>query len=524
MILLLATLAYAEDLYVSSNIKGAEILLNGVDTGFRTPATLHGVPAGAAEVAVELGCSRGTSTVVVEAGLVTRVSVAATQQLGTLTLSPEPIQAKLILDGAPFPGRAGSPLAVECGSHTVRAELYGFVPAVLTVDVGVSQDLTIPITLSPLGYAVLDLSVHPREATLFVDNVPVGADAVTLPSVFAGGHAVSAELDGYQSVKTQIVMAEGESQAWHFELVRAKKKNKVSTAVQLRGSGGGTTTVGRAAVAPKAAPDEDAGEREVEAVAPPVVATKTAEPKPAPAATTQTATVPAATTRTAAVAPAEPKPAKVVEQPKVATTVEPPKKKDSGGDYYSRLRTEPDPADVVAEALSEEANTEADLDTPEEPAPKKSSAKADKASGKAEKPASTKKDEPKSSKREEPPTDDDHTKHGKTGRTIAGTSIMVLGAGAGGAGVYFYDRTQVAYDAYNAKLTAAKEQEDPALREQANTFYDHTLVPRRNLMYASAGTSVVCLATGLTLVLVDDRLPILAPIPGGAMVRWHLSF
>ena len=549
MILLLATFAHAEDLYVSSNVKGASILLNGVDTGFRTPATLHGVAPGAVEVAVELGCARGQSTVTVAAGMVTRVSVAATQQLGTLTLAPDPVQAKLFLDEAPFPGRVGSPVAVECGSHTVRAELYGYVPAVLAVDVEVNQDLTIPITLSPLGYSVLDLSVRPRDATLIVDNVPVGADAVTLPSVFAGGHTLSAELDGYQTVKTQVVVAEGESQAWHFELVRSGQKKKQSTAVQLRG-GGGTTTVDRvpaAAAVESSAPEE-------------VVATKAASPtnvqKATPQATTSEKTISEKQTSEKTADAAKTSSKQVAEQPAVAASAK-AQKKPGATDYYSRSRAEHGAEPTSAGPYAGEVVTapvEEDLDEAQPPATT-TSAKSSKAAEKAAEKAAAEReaaekaaaeaeaaaekradadraDAAKRARRDEDTPDDGtpeedeekDSKPGKVGRTIAGTGLLALGAGAGGVGVYYYDRTQVAYDAYNAKLTAAKAQDNPALRQEANNFYDKTLVPRRNIMYASGGASLLCLASGITLVLVDDRLPVLAPLPGGAMMRWHLSF
>ncbi|MFN7142933.1 MAG: PEGA domain-containing protein, partial [Myxococcota bacterium] len=197
----LFALAHAEDLYVSSNERGAAILLNGVDTGYTTPATIPGVKPGQALVTVEGGCTRGEAVVDVLKGLTTRVSIVATEQLGTLTVVPVPATARLELDSASFQGVPGLPLAVSCGDHTVRASLDGHVPAIVTVTVGMGQDLTVPINLQKLGIGTLELSVTPRNATIYVDGKPVGSDAVTLPSVYQGVHTISAELDGYQSAK-----------------------------------------------------------------------------------------------------------------------------------------------------------------------------------------------------------------------------------------------------------------------------------------------------------------------------------
>lgn len=226
--------AHAEDLYVSSNERGAAILLNGVDTGYTTPATIPGVKPGQALVTVEGGCSRGEAVVDVLKGLTTRVSIVATEQLGTLTVVPVPATARLELDSASFQGVPGVPLAVSCGEHTVRASLDGHVPAIVTVTVDMGQDLTVPINLQKLGLGMLELSVAPRSATIYVDGKPVGSDAVTLPSVYQGVHTISAELDGYQPAKKQVVVEDGSTQAFHFELARASQKRQ-STVTKLGG-------------------------------------------------------------------------------------------------------------------------------------------------------------------------------------------------------------------------------------------------------------------------------------------------
>ena len=204
MLLFLARLALAEDVYVSSNVKGASILLNGADTGFHTPGNIPGVSPGPVTISVVGDCLRGESQVMVLPGVTARVQVNAVPQLGTITVHPTPLTAKVTLDSRAWPGVPGSPVALECGAHTVGAELDGYVPAVVTVDLGMNQDLDLPLSLEKLGIGTLDLSAQPRNATITIDGRPVGSDAVSLPSVFAGVHTIGANLDGYKDAKKQM--------------------------------------------------------------------------------------------------------------------------------------------------------------------------------------------------------------------------------------------------------------------------------------------------------------------------------
>ncbi|MFZ5480689.1 MAG: PEGA domain-containing protein, partial [Myxococcota bacterium] len=252
--LLLAGLARAEDVYVSSNVKGAAILLNGVDTGLVTPATVAGVAPGTVLIAVEGACARGETLIDVKRGTPTRASVLAHEMMGTLTVQPKPLQAELELDGKPYPGAPGTPVALECGSHALRASLDGYVPAVVTIDLGMGQDLVIPLTLQKLGLATLELTVQPRNAEILLDGKRVGVDAVTLPSVYQGPHTIAAELDGYQTAKKQILVEEGQTYAFHFELERTSKKSRNSRVIQIGGAKAGTTESAGAADAVEASP------------------------------------------------------------------------------------------------------------------------------------------------------------------------------------------------------------------------------------------------------------------------------
>lgn len=234
LLLILAGLSRAEDVAVTSNLVGAAILLNGVDTGEVTPATLTGVSPGPVVVSVREGCASGSANVKVVAGQTAKVSLFAIEQGGTLLVRPTPTDAQISVDGKNVKN-PGQKVELECGEHTIRAEREGYAATVMTIQVTADDALVLPIELSKQTLASLELSVQPRTALLLLDGKEVGTDTVTLPSVKAGAHTVGAEYTGYQSVEQTITVTSGDDVAWHFELVRTATKSK-STATQLRGA------------------------------------------------------------------------------------------------------------------------------------------------------------------------------------------------------------------------------------------------------------------------------------------------
>ena len=473
MFLFLTHLALAADVYVSSNVKGAQILVNGVETGILTPGTVSGVAPGVVTLTVVHDCVRGEVTTAVTSGVTTRVSVTAVSQLGTITVRSNPSQAKLSLDDRPWPGVAGAPVAVECGTHTISAEQTGYIPAVVTVDLHMDEDIDLPLNLSKLGMGTLDLTGQPRTATITLDGRPIGEDAVSLPSVFAGVHAIGANLDGYKTATKQIVVADGDAQAWHIELARESSK-KDSVVTVIRPGRGGELAEGL-----------DGGTEEERAAA------TEAEVRAAHGEAARTAAADAARQRRAedvrrrgARTEAPSAEAEAVSGIEAAEVAQAQAEKDA------------EAADRRKAAIAAKAEIEA----AEQPASPRTTTT----------PVAVKK--PSSSSMRIAPT------------KIAGVTSMALGAGAGGLGAYFYVQTSRAYTIYDAKVNSARSQQDQQLASGAQTYFDNTVVPRRNAMYASGGVCGALLVTGVVLVLVDEVGPVVAPLPGGGMLGWTGRF
>jgi hypothetical protein len=557
--LLLLSIAHAEDLYVSSNERDAAILLNGVDTGFRTPATVHGVKPGETVVTVEGGCSRGEAVVTVLPDLVTRASIVATEQLGTLTLLPTPVQASLEVDGAPFQGAPGMPIAVSCGDHDVRATLDGYVPAILTIGVEMGQDLAVPINLAKLGLGALDLSVQPRSATLFVDGKPVGNDAVTLPSVYQGVHTLSAELDGYRSVKKQIVVEDGAALAYHFTLVRTSQKKAESTITQL---GGATETAG-ATHGGAVAADDDAGTGADRA--PDRPADRQSERDAAREAERQAAAQRDADARAAAQQAAD-REAERQAAAKHDADLRAAAKRDAEAEREAAAKRDADERAAADARASREAEEQAARDAEAQAArdaeaqAARDAEEADRQAARkaarqdAEREAARRTAEREAAEREAAEreaadadvADDDGDvadREARTsgasraratstaevdrprkpiGKTLGGIGLLTAGVGAGVYTIVALDATEHAYSAYNAKVDAARG--DQRAEHAADTFYDDNVVPKRNLFWGSAIGSGLFLAGGIVVLVVDDHLPAFVPAPGGGMLLWSGRF
>jgi hypothetical protein len=281
---LLVAAAHAEDVMVSSNVVGASIFVNGVDTGAKTPATVI-TPRGNVQIAVQQGCERGETVVDVPRGGTARVSVFAASQPGWLQVDVRPEAATLELDGRPFPGAQGFPVATTCGRHTVRAIQEGYLPAIVTVDVPAGREERAAIALTPLAVGALDARVTPRDAVIYLDGEAIGTDSVSLPTVYEGTHTLAAMRDGYQPAEKVVQIRGAHQLTYRIVLERTDESDRQSR----------ISLVERTAVGPEAlvtsgaaAPAEAAGD-----AAPPPAAPAAER---APAAPTPTPT-PARTER-----------------------------------------------------------------------------------------------------------------------------------------------------------------------------------------------------------------------------------
>ncbi|GDX82196.1 hypothetical protein LBMAG42_40070 [Deltaproteobacteria bacterium] len=472
----LLSIALAEDLSVSSNIKGLSIVVDGTDTGLRTPAVVTGLSPGRVAVVVGDACRAGDAMVEVESGRTASVNIRAEEQLATLTVAVKPAQAVVDVNNGTVRLSPNVPVGLPCGTYEIKASLKGYSQAAYTLELIGGQELELPIELERLGMSTVEISVEPRTASILFDGKEVGKDAASLPSVYEGQHTLGATLKGYDDAEAPIQVRGGDNLVFKIELARGDDDSVVKA---VGGAGSEALAKGKANVATSAGEPDDAEEPDEE------------EPEPVVKATTKS------TSKTT------PKPLKDAPDPDLLD----------------------DPDDEDEDPNDDTQEPDADL------APVKSWSEMHSEAAKKEEKA-----EPvaKSSKASKSAYDDLDSvakveKKPKAGQHAAGGVLLAVGAVAGGgAGIYFYTEAAGAYDNYLAKQSDADDASgDEQVRKQkiADTYYTDEFAPKGNLMVGSFIGGGVVAATGLLLLVVDgDGAPFIAPAPGGGMVGWSASF
>ncbi|MBM4393626.1 MAG: PEGA domain-containing protein [Deltaproteobacteria bacterium] len=222
-LLALSFAAHAEELAVSSNVRGASILINGSDTGFKTPAVISGLSPGTVVVSVRDQCSLGTAQVEVVARKSNKVNIDASEQLATLSVRVTPAEAVVDVNDGKVKLSPNVPVGLPCGTYDLRAELHGYAPVSYSLELVGGQKIDLPITLVRAGMSTVEISVEPRSATILFDGKDVGKDAVSLPAVYEGLHTLGATLKGYTDAEAPIAVGDGDAVAFTVRLSRGDR-------------------------------------------------------------------------------------------------------------------------------------------------------------------------------------------------------------------------------------------------------------------------------------------------------------
>jgi hypothetical protein len=483
MLLALAVIgtAAAEDLSVSSNVRGATILIDGVDTGFRTPAVISGLSPGSVHVEVVDQCKSGEGVAQIAAGKPNRITVDAAEKLATLLVEVTPAQAVVDVNHGKVKLAPNIPIGLPCGTYEIAATLAGYSSASYSLELAGGQELTLPITLDKLAMSTVEITVRPSAAAIYFDGREMGKDAVSLPSVYEGEHTLGARLKGYNDAEATIVVAGGDNLMFSVELARGDNDSEV------KGVGG----AGRASLSEGAKVVMDRS--------------------PAGASTSHSTSKSKAPPDDERLAEAESEPDEASER--------------DDGQGVATPRDEPEDPQEPTEPTEPDdgsADEEDNLDeVPEEVAEPKSWSELHSESGSS---TASRSSTSSTSKTTVKP------KNSKAGLRAAGGTMLAVGAlVAGGGGAYTYLQAADAYALYNEKLDAAGNASDDGaaerLRTQADEIYASTFQPKATAMYATLGVGGLVGATGLLLLVIDADGPVVVPAPGGgALVGWSGSF
>lgn len=129
--------------------------------------------------------------------------------------------AKVFLDGEEVGlTPLAEPLLVGPGRHTVRATREGEPDAEETFELasGSKKELSLVLKAVNAGPVEIAIETDPRDAVLMVDGKLAGVSP-TKVELGPGSHEVIAELDGYQSARTDVVVEPGKPRTVKLKLV-----------------------------------------------------------------------------------------------------------------------------------------------------------------------------------------------------------------------------------------------------------------------------------------------------------------
>lgn len=472
--LILFAVAFAEELSVSSNVRGASILVNGIDTGLTTPAVVRELPPGMVQVTVVDRCHRGEAVANITKGQQGVVSVVATEQMGTLRVQATPDTATIDVDSGRLRVGAGMPVGMACGDHRLRISADGHAPEERDIVLAGGENMLLPVTLRRLGMGSVELTVAPRQAELFFDGTVVGSDAATVPSASEGEHTIAAKLEGYNPASRAIVVEDGDELQFHFELARGKERSLVDLVGRTNRHEAAREEADREALRQSAIAEAAAetARRKAEAEAERAAQEEEEERREAELQRQRDA---------------ESRRRREEEARRSAAAREEKEEDEPGED-------EELPEDDDIELLLDEEEDPGVLEPPAPP---------------PRRPAEPRKAAAAPDPREVP-------------LRIAGGVTLGAAAGCGIGTAVAWGQAAQAHETWAAKDDQAH---DPQAKDRANAYYDQNFVPAANAMVGLGVAAGVLAAAGITLVVIDGPGgPSVAPLPGGGLVQWSASF
>jgi hypothetical protein len=204
---------------VKSGPSGAIVYLDGVNTGYRTPAVLSAIPAGSHTVRCSLtGYTDASQTISVTGGQTTSVTLTLQSQgpvTGSLSVSSSPTGARIYLDGTDTGFNTPRTFSsVTAGTHTVRCIMTGYTDQSQSVTVSAGKTSTVKLTLTRQGPVTGSLSVSssPTGARIYLDGTDTGYTTPrTISGVTAGSHTVRCSLTGYTDASQTISVTGGQT-------------------------------------------------------------------------------------------------------------------------------------------------------------------------------------------------------------------------------------------------------------------------------------------------------------------------
>jgi len=219
---------------VKSNVEGAEVLLDGKDTGQKTPCVLAEVASGRHVIALRLNkYAPQQQEITVNDGENVQLNVSLDARFASITINS--IEGALIFSNGNFIGASRCTENMMEGYYdiVVRMDHHRSSSKQIQVIAGQSQE----ITLNPIPiYGSLDIASTPRNAIIVIDGKEYGRSPLTIDQLLEGEHVVSLSMEGYNGEKKIVTIRENENSV--IDVALNKKDNEINN---VRDTLGNTT-------------------------------------------------------------------------------------------------------------------------------------------------------------------------------------------------------------------------------------------------------------------------------------------
>ena len=190
---------------VNSTPQGAEIFVNGKDTGLKTPNKVKETQKGTYEVTVKkAGYESATKTVNLKNGGTVSVNFELKALGGYLSIVSHPGGAEIFVDGHDKGVKTPNMIkGVTAGAHTITLKKPGYKSATVKVEVNAGKTVSVDVSLQKATY-VLKVNSTPQGAEIFVNGKDTGFKTPHDFALSFGQFTVELKKDGYETYVERI--------------------------------------------------------------------------------------------------------------------------------------------------------------------------------------------------------------------------------------------------------------------------------------------------------------------------------
>ncbi len=190
---------------VNSTPQGAEIFINGRDTGLKTPNKVKETQKGTYEVTVKkAGYESATKTVNLKNGGTVSVNFELKALGGYLSIVSHPSGAEIFVDGRDKGVKTPNMIkGVPTGVHTITLKKVGYKSATVKVEVNTGKTASVDVSLQKATY-VLKVNSTPQGAEIFINGKDSGFKTPHDFTLSFGQFTVELKKEGYETYAEQI--------------------------------------------------------------------------------------------------------------------------------------------------------------------------------------------------------------------------------------------------------------------------------------------------------------------------------